>query len=86
MSITLTKEEYEYKMAMLAKARVLKNKANQKINDVQKKDMDKAIELEDMIAVYRMNVVNKNPENQGNIEKSEIAMIPIYETIANVAV
>ena len=85
MAITLTKEEYEHKMAMLAKARMLKNKVIEIITKVQKKNMDKAIELEDMVAVYKMNIV-KNPEVRGNDEKIEIAMIPIYETISNMGV
>jgi len=82
MAITLTKEEYECKKAFLAKAKRLKNEASKAISRIQKKDMDKAIELEDMIADFRMNVV-KNPGVKGNNEKIEIAMIPIYETISN---
>ncbi len=85
MAITLTKEEYEHKKAMLVKARMLKTKASEVITRVQKKDMDKAIELEDMIADYKMMVV-KIPEVRGNDEKIEIAMIPIYETISNMVV
>ena len=87
MAITLEKEEYEHKKEMLAKAKILKNKAQSVIAKVQKNDIGKATELEDMIATYRMNVVNKNPDiNKFDDAAIEIAMIPIYETISNIGV
>ena len=60
---------------------MLKNRANEKISHVQESSMDEAIRLEDMIAVYRMNMV-KNPNvNKFDDAAVEIAMIPIYEVV-----
>ena len=79
MALVLTKEEYERKKAMISKAEMLKKKAQEKISSI--KDMEKAIRLEDMIALYRMNVMKSPDINKFDDAAIEIAMIPIYETI-----